>query len=1251
MSLKSALQCVLTAMVLMGLMAAGASAQVYRGSLSGRVTDPTGAVIPGAKVAIKNNATNIVTAVGTSAQGEYTAPNLLPGTYTVTATASGFQTLVQNNIIINTGVPFDLDLKLTVGSQSQEVSVSTTPLLVTDSASQTTILNQQLTTTLPLSGDNIYLLARTVSGTIGGDIGALANRPFDNGGEDSFSFNGAPGGAGNNAYLIDGMPNNNNEGMGFVPAPDSVSEVSVMTNQYDAEYGRTGGGTVSLALKGGSNQYHGDAYWDLRNNHFDGNLFQTNLVGQKSAVTQWSVPGFQIGGPVRIPGLYNGHDKTFFSVSYQHFYDSIPQNSSRTVPSASQAVGNFCPGAPGNMGFGTMIFDPTQTNTDPTSPNYGTRPEINPGGCAALGEATNPNSPGSVIPDNRIDPLSKSLLAQIAAPNVPNSGPGGGVCTNSLAPGCSSNYASAYKRGDHYYSATVRVDQTLSPSESFFASYNVGNRVEFIGNPGATASNLGYYPTSSTWRINHGAGFNLTSILSPTTVSTFALSWLRNDGLGLGSANGISATAAGFAANLPTLFGANNFPGFIDLSQGGRNLAKLGDFWTVQETLSVVKGAHNLKFGGLTTINTLNNYSTPQIPTPGYSAGFTANSPGIPGTPKVTPNTGSNFASALLGYPTGFSFTNPLDQSYLTSYYSGFVQDNWRVNNKLTLTLGMRWDTQTPAVERYNRQIVGFNPAAVAVGAGANPCQPGSGCAANGLNGLGGIYIGGLQFASPVKRNANNTYYSNWAPRFGFAYQLGPNRVLKGGWGRFVDYAATTPGGFGLSSYFPSAPGYQQSTSIVSSPDGLTPTLVNPATSPTAGLATGGYGSALPGGLNQPTNSTLGAGTALGNNITYIDPNWHPDYTDQFNLAIETRLPSDIALDIAYNGSRTYDMPVNINYNQITEAQYLTLGAGLNSQKPNPFCNVTPDPTNGCPVGDFMYPGTNLGKSTLSVQQLALPYPQFGSVTEADVPSQRSWYNSLQITMNKRMTHGLSFNSNFTYAKEISENKQVNPYDPSSTYLRSPTGQLWNAHLAAAWALPWKGGSNGFVQAVAGGWNVSVIETLFSGGYMGTPGGTIWTGVNPMTPVGAFTHQSTSPGTLAFNPCVANATDPTTGAPALIKGSFLTTSSVTAGCPAGTPMSKVPWQLAPNTFVNDQPNQILAMRQPMAPPNTDMTVFKAFPVGEHRAFQIQVEAYNLFNTPEFGGGSTNSSSNSFALIARSQNNDPRTLQFTGRFTF
>src|SRR6185312_16011912 len=438
------------------------TAQEYRGTISGTVTDQTGAAIPAASVEVRNNATNTSVTVATTDQGVYTALDLDPGVYTVSVSANGFKTLVRNNIEVRAGVRLGLDLSLEVGTVSQQVTVSSeAPLLITDSGSGGTVLNTDLVGSLPLLGSNVFSLINSTSGNshVSAFPDHLSERPFDNGGMDGYSINGGPAGGNNNSFLIDGAPNNNNEGLGFVPPPDAVSQINVMTNAYDAEYGRTGGAITSIALKTGTNAYHGVAWWNFRTNHLNANLWQNNHVGIKSQVTQWSEPGFEVGGPVRLPG-YNGQDKTFFSVSYEHFFDTVPSTVSFNVPSASELVGNFCSGAPGNMGIGTVIYDPLSPTT--TSGNSVLRTTTidqgQPTTCASLGEGT-----GSVIPANRIDPTMLHILSYAQAPTLKLAN--GTLCTNPRAAGCNNNFQTPYAHGDHYYAVTVRVDENLSATE------------------------------------------------------------------------------------------------------------------------------------------------------------------------------------------------------------------------------------------------------------------------------------------------------------------------------------------------------------------------------------------------------------------------------------------------------------------------------------------------------------------------------------------------------------------------------------------------------------------------------------------------------------------------------------------------------------------------------------------------------------------------------------------------------------------
>ena len=1240
------------------IFAFGVKAQEYRGSLAGTVTDQTGAVIPSAKVEVRNLATNTAVTVGTTDQGAYSALDLDPGIYTVTVTAKGFKQLVRNNIEVRTGVRLGLDLTLDVGDVSQQVTVTAeSPLLVTDTGSGGTVLNTDIVGSLPLLGSNVFSLINTTAGNshVSAFPDHLSERPFDNGGMDGYSMNGGPAGGNNNSYLIDGAPNNNNEGLGFVPPPDAVSQVNVMSNAYDAEFGKTGGAITSIALKTGANAYHGVAYWNVRNNHMNAALSQN--VGKKAQVTQWSEPGVQIGGPVILPH-YNGRDRTFFSVSYEHLFDTVPSTVTRTYPSPSQLAGNFCSGAPGNAGIGVQIFDPT------------TNPRTAFGGCPA-------GQTGSIIPASRIDPVMQSILSKIPTPNI-------GTCTNPRSSGCVNDFTLANGHGDNYHAITVRVDQVLTPTEKFFASYEDGNRLEFIDNPGGPDS---LFPLSNTWRINHGATFNLTSVLSPTLTSTAKVNWLRHDGLGRSSAPGGTPTSLGFASALSTLFAGTNFPGvgfntnvaqatpvpgstiaYTGLSQGGTNATTLGDNWTAQETLNKVYGAHSLKWGGLITVTTQNNKAASQFPTVNFSDVFTRSSPtasGANGT-TTTAGVGDAIATALLGYPTSISYTNPFQASYETRYFGLFMQDDYRVSKKLTINIGLRWDAQSAPHERYNRGVIGFNPATISIGAVANPLASNCGGATPSAltcptNGLGGTYSGGLVYATGDSRSPFGNDFQNWGPRFGVAYQVSSKLVFRGGWGRFYDYAGAYT--------FPPSTGFTSTSTIAPTGDGFqTPILCGasfacPAGNNLAGLSANGYAAIFPSGLVPITGNTLGAKTGAGTSVSFIDPNFKPDYVNQFNAGFDLQLPSQMVFHVEYNGSRAHNVPLSVanpgkSIDQVTAAQFLTLGSALNTQVANPFKGLLPGTSVNLPA-------------TVSEQQLLTPFPQYTNVTETSISVGRLWYNSLQARIEKRMTHGLTVLGNFTWSKNLGQISLLNPnfdstaltnIQPSSPFapcnscgvVREPVNidQPYLLNIVMTYKIPiFNSSGNRFVRGLLGGWTVTGSAQFQSGSLIGSPaasnGNIFWTGVDPTKSIsGVWTGQTTQ---RWFNNCVENAA-----------GTAIIASSVTAGCPASTPASSAPWQQTTaaigSFYLNNIPPFFEHLRT-VRPPTAAAAIFKSFAFTESKKFEIRADAYNLTNTPWFGFGdngattTTTANSSSFGLRGPNEGNDPRTIQLTGRFSF
>src|ERR1051326_4331791 len=342
-----------------------AFAQESRATISGTITDPQGALVPGAKVEVKNLATNVVTTVETNERGIYAVPPVNPGEYSVTVSATGFKTTVQSKIELRVADRLGLDLTLELGGTTETVLVmSEAPLLETQSSSQGTVLNKELVAALPTRGRDVFDLVQMTAGVTGRVQSTFGLRPFDNG-ENGVRING--GQASTNEVLLDGVPNTQRESGGptnvsIVPPPEAVGEVKIQTNLYDAEYGRTGGGVITVSLRSGTNNYQGGAWRDVRDEILNCHTFESNAAGGRKTSYRLHEPGTHLAGPVRIPGLYDGRNKTFFMYTIEIFRDVRPSPSSMVVPTDLQKAGDFSQTYVSGLGGPTVtIFDPLTT--------------------------------------------------------------------------------------------------------------------------------------------------------------------------------------------------------------------------------------------------------------------------------------------------------------------------------------------------------------------------------------------------------------------------------------------------------------------------------------------------------------------------------------------------------------------------------------------------------------------------------------------------------------------------------------------------------------------------------------------------------------------------------------------------------------------------------------------------------------------------------------------------------------------------
>lgn len=760
------------------------AAQETGGSINGAVVDPQKAALPGVTLTLRNEQTNAALSTTTNDEGAYVFPFVQIGRYTLTAALQGFSTTKQAEIEVRVGDRIRVDLAMQVGAVSEEVTVAAgAPLLETSTASRGQVIERAQVEDLPLLGRNPFMLAQLSPGVqYTPATASRSNRPFDNGGMDNLSISG--GRAFTNEFLLDGVPNSGTEtnqpnNLSFVPSPDSTAEFRVQTSIYDAQYGRTGGGVVNVVLKSGTNQFHGSLFEYYRDDSLNANTFDANRLGQKKAGLYWNQPGATVHGPVKIPGLYDGTDKTFFMYSWEQIRSEVPFPQVYTVPSALERTGDFSQTRTAD-GRPVTIYDPTTTRL------------VN-------GTYVRDAFPGNVIPAGRIDPVARAILQRVPMPNAP------GLTNNLLVPENS--------RADKYDQHVVKVDQVLSQSQRFFARVVRNKRTEVNDYAAFPAEASPWYQHG---RMNVGFAAEHTAVLSPSLVLSSRVGFIRHDFYIRVHGDGFDPATLGFPASFTSQVARNTFPqvqwdGYTTFGStfGGNNgsLFTISDTWSWSEVLSKTAGNHSFKFGGEFRA-LLNDQQNPTSSSGRFTfnRGFTQADP-----TRADAASGNSVASLLLGYPADSSSTTnpslvPINPhlNYRSNYYGVFVQDDWRITPKLTINAGVRWDYESPVAEDLNQQNVGFD---------ANATSP---FQVPGLSLKGGLLFASDDNRLPFKRDLNN-----FQPRFGAAYQINDKTVARGGYA--LAYLPTFDTGQNN--------GFSLNTTLVASTDGgITPSarLSNP---------------------------------------------------------------------------------------------------------------------------------------------------------------------------------------------------------------------------------------------------------------------------------------------------------------------------------------------------------------------------------------------------------------------------------------
>jgi hypothetical protein len=1003
--------------------------QVNKANLTGVVRDSSGGIVAGAVVRLVDLGTQAARTEPTGADGIYRFLLVDLGTYRLEVAQPGFKKFSRSGVQLNAGETTTTDVTLELGEITETVNVQgEASILRTETGSVGTTVTQRTIEQLPLQGRNPYVFLSLSAGIqYNGDPGNL--NPWDNDGPSAFASSGSKI---RSEFFLDGMPNEKLNLVAFSPSPDAVGEMRVQTNAYDAEYGHTGGAFINVSTKSGNNTYHGEGYNYLQNDALNATPFFTNLNGQKKGLVRKNTFGGSFGGPVFLPKVYNGRNKTFFFVNYEGTRNPSQSQTTITVPTMLERTGDFSKTVD-SAGRPITIYDPNTTVTS---------------GASALRSVF----PGNVIPTNRWDPVG-SWFAQNLYPQ-PNITPAPNT-TNNLFQGRHNTFV--------WNSVSTRIDEHLNANHQLFFRFGWNHRTDGH-DPYFTNNDLGSSGADIFERNNIAGGIGETWIKGSRTVIDFRLGFTRyNDRNGL-YCEGIDLGTLGFPASFTKAVQYNVCPtmNFTDTGSIGSQVPNQAHVTQYQPSINLhsIYGRHSLKYGVRYTDEQQSIWSRTQ-PTFSFTRIFTQG----PNPNQASSSAGFSTASLFLGAPATGNARIVSDPANTVKYYATYVQDDWKVSSRLTLNAGLRFEHETGVTDRFNNGISGLDTSV------ANPLEAAARAnyAKSPIPELAVLNVkGGIGFLNHNGAGRENLAMPAvmYAPRFGFAFRAADRVVWRGGWGVF--YGPNNMSNFNQL-------GFSVTTNMVTSIDGnLTPAdkLANP----------------FPAGLAQPPGSSAGLLTAVGQSLSGVTaapigsvPSFRAPLSQQFSTGLQFALPSGISLETSFVGNRSQRLTINgRNIDDIPD-QYLALGNRLNASVPNPFFGVITDPT------------STLSRST-TVRQLLQPYPEFTGATVSALPYGRSNYNSLQVQASRRLAQGVMFGIAYTFSKFMEATSYLNSNDASPEHVISDADYPHHLVLSGLWELPFGPGkrlfssTNPVAKRIAGGWQVSWISTFQSGQALNFPG-------------------------------------------------------------------------------------------------------------------------------------------------------------------
>jgi Carboxypeptidase regulatory-like domain len=1219
---------ILLTFAMLALLAMPLRAQLYSGSVTGVVTDPTGAVIPGAKVTLTDTSKGYAFTATSDAVGRYILRNIPPSTYQLSVGATGFKTSTRTDIVLDVGQNATVDAKLELGTTTQTVQVSgAAPLLATQDATTGQNVNRTYINDLPLVGRGVFDLAFLSPGVnpaptmAYGNSGGVANNFTSNGGRNATAD-----------ILIDGVSTTDYEQNSaivvplYTPSVDAVQEFKVQQNNFSAEIGFSGNTVLNVVMRSGTNQLHGSLYEFLRNQVLDANDWFNNQAGVDLPARRYNQFGGTVGGPIILPHLYNGKDKTFFFFDYQATRDHSASSFNAGVPSMAERNGDFgelCGYAGGTFdssgacsNSGAQLWDPYSGFNDPN--NGWTNQTFIPYNNMATYQSTATSTAASplfgtpyqlaAVPGNIIDPVAMKMMSYYPMPNV-------GVSTANYNPYLNWHGAGVnINNGDQY---DIKIDHRFSNSNLLSARYSQqwgnGHGADCFKNAldpctgGPVISSAHAFVLNDTWTVN------------PSTVVNLGYGFTRSFSYGQGPGADFPSFDPVKDLGLPSYITDSGFPVAPTIyvyggyqRAGGESIGYQA--WAIikygQEThdllgsLDKIAGRHEIKAGGEYRMHRIT------FGQPGAPAGIM-----LFDTDTTDQNPGgfSGGGDAMASFLTGIGGPNqwgeyevPLFVATQSVQYGAFVQDNWRVTDKLTVNLGFRYDIDLPRTERHDRQQW-FDP---------NAALPFS---VPGFNLHGGEAFAGVN-GNP--RGVVNSYYKGVAPRIGVAYRFWKNTVFRAGYGIFYNPSAWAAAGTGPGGF-----------------DGFTGVTGWPYQYQNNGYTPFGYmRNPFPYGITPPTGSSLGVlqQMGLGANGALRTDNV-PSYTQTWSAGFQHELGGGVLLDLNYVGTKG----THLYFNGAGNLDHL--GPWVEQMSPSDIANLAynriPNPFQGY-ITD---PTSSISGDTIPAYQPLRPYPQFTGIFTLFPPRGSSIYHAFQIRVQKNMSHGLQFVGNYTWSKTLSDS-DVSSYtewlggfdgiqDPNNLKIERSVSEYNIPQVLTfgyVYSLPFGRGQhfgskwNPVVDAVLGGWKTAGLWRFDDGQPVAI---NLGGGGTPIPTYGSQRPDLTA--ALQRN----NGSDWRT--------QYFSNPQVI--------------QVPANFTIGTAPRTLPDVRNPGAS-TAGLSLMKEFPMGalrEGMRAEFRLETFNAFNHPQFGclngtvqGGFVGSDPTTYSGFGQlnCQANSPREVQ-------